>query len=83
MSCDSNHQKYQVTDIQLQDSIIYQNYLDKTIGIPTKLRTHYEYLIHLSSHDKDTVISFITNSRLSPDDFIGDSIKIYDGDLTY
>lgn len=67
---------YRVDEIKLVDSIIYRNYLDKTLGIPSRKRIRYEYLIHLSGKEKDTKITIYTTNKIEPHDVVGKLLKI-------
>lgn len=81
---DQDPTTYQITDIQLQDSVIHQNVLDRSLGIPSQIRTTFNYQVTLSDVEHvqpDTVVIVPAGAHICPDDFLGEEVQIYNGYL--
>ena len=86
-SCDSEHDNktYTITNIELVDSTVRQNVLDKCLGIPTQIRTTYNYQVTLMDNDsvenRDTMIIIRAGAKIKPESFNGMKVEIYNNEL--
>ena len=80
---DASDQLYEITCIELVDSTVYGNTLDNLLGIPTKIRTHYKYQVTLMNDSVIKTLAITANSRINPDDFLGEHVKVVDGNMYY
>lgn len=76
-SCNVNTSKYKIEEIELVDSLVYQNAFEKSVGIPSKLETKYIYKVRLTNETTDTIIKMTTRSKEYVNELLGDSVALY------